>query len=54
MLVTLKEILKIAEAKKCAIGSFNTPNMSSLRAVIAAAEALNERLMNEMKTNSQN
>jgi len=42
MLVTLKEILKIAEAKKCAIGSFNTPNMSSLRAVIAAAEALNE------------
>ena len=42
MLVTLKEILKIAEARKCAIGSFNTPNMSSLRAVISAAEALNE------------
>ena len=42
MLVTLKEILKIAEAKKCAIGSFNTPNMSSIRAVIGAAEELNQ------------
>ncbi len=42
MLVTLKEILKIAEARKCAIGSFNTPNMTSARAVIAAAEELNE------------
>ena len=30
MLVTLKEILKIAEAKKCAIGSFNAPNLTSL------------------------
>lgn len=42
MLVSLKEILKIAEARKCAIGSFNTPNMSCARAVIAAAEELNE------------
>ena len=42
MLVTLKEILKIAEARKCAIGSFNTPNMASLRAVIGAAEKMNE------------
>ena len=42
MLVTLKEILKIAEAKRTAIGSFNTPNMSSIRAVIGAAEALGE------------
>ena len=42
MLVTLKEILKIAEARKCAIGSFNTPNMASLRAVIGAAEEMNE------------
>nr|MBQ5811168.1 class II fructose-bisphosphate aldolase [Clostridia bacterium] len=42
MLVTLKEILKIAEARKCAIGSFNTPNMASARAVIAAAEERNE------------
>ncbi len=41
MLCTLKEILKIAEAKKCAIGAFNTPNMSSLRAVLGAAEELN-------------
>ena len=42
MLVTLKEILKIAEAKKCAIGSFNTPNLASLKAVISAAEERNE------------
>lgn len=42
MLVTLKEILKIAEARGCAIGSFNTPNMASIKAVIAAAEEKNE------------
>lgn len=40
MLVTLKEILKSAEENKCAIGSFNTPNMTSAEAVIAAAEEL--------------
>lgn len=38
MLVNLKGILKIAEAKKCAIGSFNTPNLASMMAVIRAAE----------------
>ncbi len=42
MLVTLKEIMKIAEARQCAIGSFNTPDMSSILAVLGAAEALNE------------
>lgn len=42
MLVTLKSILKIAEANKCAIGSFNTPNLASLKAVISAAEELNQ------------
>ena len=42
MLVSLKEILKIAQARKCAIGSFNTPNFASLKAVISAAEELNE------------
>lgn len=41
MLVSLKEILKVAEAKKCAIGSFNTPNLASMRAVIGAAEKQN-------------
>ena len=41
MLVSLNEILKIAEAKKCAIGSFNTPNLASMKAVIGAAEKLN-------------
>ena len=42
MLVTLKEILKIAEEKKIAIGAFNTPNMTSVKAVIAAAEELGQ------------
>ncbi len=42
MLVTLKEILKIAQKRGCAIGSFNTPNMTSLRAVISAAEEMGE------------
>ncbi len=42
MLVTLKEILAIANARGCAVGSFNTPNMAGIRAVIAAAEELNE------------
>ncbi|MBQ7923168.1 MAG: class II fructose-bisphosphate aldolase [Clostridia bacterium] len=42
MLVTLKEILKLAEAKKNAIGCFNGPNLASMRAVIYAAEELNE------------
>ena len=40
MLVTLKEILEIAEAQKCAVGSFNTPNLESIMAVIGAAEEL--------------
>ena len=42
MLVTLKNILKTAETKKCAIGSFNTPNFESMKAVIGAAEELNQ------------
>ena len=42
MLVNLKEILKIAEKKKIAIGSFNTPNMTSVKAVIGAAEELGQ------------
>lgn len=40
MLVTLKEILKIAEEKKIAVGAFNTPNLESLLAIIAASEEL--------------
>ncbi len=42
MLVNLKEILKIAEERNIAIGSFNAPNMTSARAIIAAAEELNQ------------
>ena len=40
MLVTLNEIMKIAEEKKIAIGSFNAPNLESLEAVLGAAEEL--------------
>lgn len=38
MLVTLKEIIEIAEENKVAIGSFNTPNLAAIEAVIGAAE----------------
>lgn len=38
MLVTLNDVLKTAEEKQIAIGSFNTPNLEALQAVIAAAE----------------
>lgn len=41
MLVNLKEILKIAESEKTAIGMFNATGFDSLQAVIGAAEELN-------------
>lgn len=41
MLVNLKEILKIAEAEKNAVGMFNATGFDSLQAVIGAAEELN-------------
>ncbi len=40
MLITLKEILQIAEERKIAVGSFNAPNLESLCAIIGAAEEL--------------
>lgn len=40
MLVTLNDVMKIAEEKQIAIGSFNTPNLESLQAIIQAAEEL--------------
>ena len=42
MLVTLKEILEIAQNSKTAVGSFNTPNMTSVLSVIGAAEKLSQ------------
>ena len=42
MLVNLKEILKIAEREKTAIGMFNATGFDSLQAVVAAAEELNQ------------
>ena len=42
MLVNLKEILKIAEQDKTAIGMFNATGFDSLQAVIGAAEELNQ------------
>ena len=40
MLATLNDVVKIAEEKQIAIGSFNTPNLEGLQAVIEAAEEL--------------
>lgn len=40
MLVTLNEVLKIAEKKNYAIGAFNTPNFECLLAVIQNAEEM--------------
>lgn len=40
MLETLNGIMHIAEERKIAIGSFNTPNLESLLSVIEAAEEL--------------
>lgn len=40
MLVTLKDIMKIAEEKGTAVGAFNAANLESLRAVLGAAEEL--------------
>lgn len=42
MLTNLKDILNLVENSGKAIGSFNTPNLTSIRAVISAAEELNE------------
>lgn len=41
MLVTLNEILSLAQEKHCAVGAFNTPNLECVTAVISAAEKLN-------------
>lgn len=41
MLVTLREVLKIAEEKNIAAGAFNAANLESLQAVIGAAEEIN-------------
>ena len=40
MLVGLKEILSEGRKRKIAIGSFNTPNLECLLAVLDAAETL--------------
>ena len=40
MLVSLVDILKLAEESRSAVGSFNTPNLECINAVIAAAEKL--------------
>ena len=40
LLETLNGVMNIAEERKIAIGSFNTPNLESLLSVIEAAEEL--------------
>ena len=42
MLVTLKEILEIADKKGVAVGSFNAVSMPYVQAIIAAAEELDQ------------
>lgn len=41
MLASLKEVCEIAKNTKTAVGSFNTPNLECLLAVLGAAEKLN-------------
>ncbi len=41
MLVTLKEILEIAEEREISVGAFNASSLEALEAIIAAAEELN-------------
>jgi len=41
MLVTLKDVLDMAEKEKYAIGAFNTPNLECIMAVIHSAEHFN-------------
>lgn len=45
MLVTLKEILQIAEEKNIAVGAFNAVSLESLQAVFQAAEELDVPLI---------
>lgn len=40
MLATLNQVMDYAEEKKIAVGSFNTPNLEGLEAVLGAAEEL--------------
>lgn len=42
MLVNLKEILGIAQERRCAVGMFNGTGFDSIQAVIGGAEELNE------------
>ncbi|MDT2436602.1 class II fructose-bisphosphate aldolase [Enterococcus avium] len=42
MLVKMNELLKEAQTKKVGIGAYNVPNLEAVRAVIAAAEELNQ------------
>lgn len=42
MLTNLTNVLAYAKKNQCAVGSFNTPNLESILAVIGAAEELNQ------------
>ncbi len=42
MLVTMKAILELADAKKIAIGAFNITSLEGIQAVLGAAEELNQ------------
>lgn len=40
MLINLKEMMALAESKNYAVGSFNTPNLESIMAILQSAEQL--------------
>lgn len=42
MLVKMNDLLKEAQIKKVGIGAYNAPNLEAVRAIIAAAEELNQ------------
>lgn len=42
MLVKMNDLLKEAQKKKVGVGAYNAPNLEAVRAIIAAAEELNQ------------
>ena len=48
MLVSLKSVLGIAEAKNIAVGAFNLTTLEGIRAVIGAADNERSRLLHCM------
>ncbi len=54
MLVSLKTILGIAEAKQIAVGAFNVTGLEGIRAVIEAAESLQQPVILQFANSAHN